>query len=465
MRTVAGWWLPPALRRHVSDETVMQAASGLQVRLPVLTPDALTAVARGLREARARHLADLPVARIVESLERVASAWLVPSPMRDEAERAVAEVTGFSLPVVHDAVTLEQASSRAAHQWRALRSELGDPEALDRFVPSPHLGPGGRVRALGPGLCGAIFSSNIPALPHLGALRSLLVKAAFLGRSSRGEPTFLPAWLDSLDALAPDLAACCGVLWWPREDRALEAAFLDGLDFLVGWGGREAEAHVRQVAPRGLPMLFHGHRVGVAVVLADAPWEGLARGLALDVCRFDQHACLSPQVVLVEGHDACDRLAGALARALDDVRRALPPRALGFGDRARRSQLRGVAELEGAQVRGPSDGSWAWTLVVLRDGPLPPSPLDRWISLVPVRDVADALARLEPWRGLLQNVAVAGGSGALREGLARLGATRVCPPGQMATPSMMWHHDGHACLAAMVRWCDEEQVLPERVET
>ena len=30
----------------------------------------------------------------------------------------------------------------------------------------------------------------------------------------------------------------------------------------------------------------------------------------------------------------------------------------------------------------------------------------------------------------------------------------------MATPSMMWHHDGEACLASMVRWCDHETSAP-----
>ena len=33
----------------------------------------------------------------------------------------------------------------------------------------------------------------------------------------------------------------------------------------------------------------------------------------------------------------------------------------------------------------------------------------------------------------------------------------------MGRPSMMWHHDGVACLGRMVSWCDHELVLPERL--
>ena len=75
-----------------------------------------------------------------------------------------------------------------------------------------------RSLALGPELTGAVFSSNIPALPHLSVMRSLLVKSAFLGRPSAGEPTFLPAYLETLHRLAPELAAGCASLWWPRGD-------------------------------------------------------------------------------------------------------------------------------------------------------------------------------------------------------------------------------------------------------
>ena len=53
--------------------------------------------------------------------------------------------------------------------------------------------------------------------------------------------------------------------------------------------------------------------------------------------------------------------------------------------------------------------------------------------------------------------------GCLRADLAAAfeGVTRIVPPGIMGRPSMMWHHDGVACLGRMVTWCDHELVVPE----
>jgi len=98
---------------------------------------------------------------------------------------------------------------------------------------------------------------------------------------------------------------------------------------------------------------------------------------------------------------------------------------------------------------------------------LPASPLDRWVTVVPLKDAAALLGRLRPLHGLLQNAALAVKEAieadALREELALLGVSRMCPPGAMATPSMVWHHDGKACVGAFVRWADVESVAPGEV--
>ena len=84
--------------------------------------------------------------------------------------------------------------------------------------------------------------------------------------------------------------------------------------------------------------------------------------------------------------------------------------------------------------------------------------------MVPVADWAEAIDRLRPLAGLLQNVAVPADSPeALYEALAALSVSRICPPGQMATPSMMWHHDGLACLGSLLTWCDIESTPPEEL--
>ena len=149
----------------------------------------------------------------------------------------------------------------------------------------------------------------------------------------------------------------------------------------------------------------------------------------------------------------------------------LPPRRASMGRLAALAQHRMVAEMDAAMSGGavlrPEDGGPWWTVVVRPAEGLPASPLDRWVTVVPLKDAAALLGRLRPLHGLLQNAALAVKEAieadALREELALLGVSRMCPPGAMATPSMVWHHDGKACVGAFVRWADVESVAPGEV--
>ena len=94
------------------------------------------------------------------------------------------------------------------------------------------------------------------------------------------------------------------------------------------------------------------------------------------------------------------------------------------------------------------------------------SPLNRCITVCAVPNWDEAMHALRPLSPWLQNAAMAVSTDeapSLKTRLARLGVTRLCAPGLMATPSMMWHHDGEACLASMVRWCDHETLRPDAV--
>ena len=43
--------------------------------------------------------------------------------------------------------------------------------------------------------------------------------------------------------------------------------------------------------------------------------------------------------------------------------------------------------------------------------------------------------------------------------LARWGATRICPLGQMQNPPLTWRHDGRPALGDLVTWTDWENEL------
>jgi len=100
------------------------------------------------------------------------------------------------------------------------------------------------------------------------------------------------------------------------------------------------------------------------------------------------------------------------------------------------------------------------TVVVERLEHFLPSPLDRFARVVPIQNASELLDYLAPVGSLLQCAAVAGASSELKRILASLGVTRLCPPGAMGTPSMIWHHDGRPCISDLIRWCDDELFAP-----
>ena len=481
-RVSSACWLPPGLR-----ETIDALPGGstpflrryehddehVEVMFERLSPEALEQVGGFLRRRRREVLARRSVRDIVSLLDRAAALWLDPSyPPRRDTIAEIAFITGFSPEMVAHAIDEEQASSRGPHLLEALRSELGDPEFLDRFRPNPRLG--GFSRAFGPELVGAIFSSNIPALPHLEIMRSLLLKAACVGRVSAGEPVFLRRYVETVAELDPELASCLAVVYWERGDDDAEAAFLRSIDYLVAYGGDAQMDRLLSLRPPGLEATWHGHRLGFIYVTREALAAGqdvrkLARSVSYDFTIFDGFACLCPQVCFVEeGGDVSPmELARLCAEEMAGFCRDLPPRTLELAEASRKHTFRQLCLMSSSMevVAAPEDCSFLVAVEAMER--FEPSCGERLVRIAPVSGPAD-LERLVGAlpRRHLQCAAIAAGDAAarhheLREVLASWGVTRIVPPGIMGRPSMMWHHDGVPCLGRMVTWCDHEVMVPE----
>jgi hypothetical protein len=143
----------------------------------------------------------------------------------------------------------------------------------------------------------------------------------------------------------------------------------------------------------------------------------------------------------------------------------MPRGTIDSGDASAINQLRAkyeMQELKGKPVRmwASSEGT-EWTVIYEKDpGIFRPSPLKRFVRIWEVEDIFQILPTLKPLGPFLQNAAVDLADDREKEFIARLGdigLARITAPGHMPIPSMMWHHDGVAPLAALVRWCDIEK--------
>ncbi len=469
-----GFFLPDALRDAPGgyvEQVHRSRDREVVLRVPEVSGPFLEDLVRYLTEVSGPALKRRPIHEIIHVLDRAAELWLDPGyPPRREVLRTIPAVTGFSPAMVAECIDLEQRSSRKGDILRALVSELGEPEVLDRY--RPREATGGRARAMGPRLLVALFSGNIPALPHLSIMRSLLVKAPCIGKPASGEPIYPALYARTLEEIDPEIARAVSILSWAGGDREIEDPLFDAADAVVVWGSPQACESVRARIPTGTRLVVHGHKLGFGVVareaLAAERAGKVAEAAAYDVAMFDQQACLAPHVYFVEagGEIGPEEFARRLGRSLEEMEERLPCGTVPVDALARLSQLRSVTEmreLAGEPVRLITEGRGAWTVILEETRRFSPSPLYRTIRVIPVDHLTDVIEILRPVSQHLQNCAAALSSeraGPFFEALADLGVSRITSPGRMPIPSMMWHHDGNACIHELLKWTDVEKWEP-----
>ena len=88
------------------------------------------------------------------------------------------------------------------------------------------------------------------------------------------------------------------------------------------------------------------------------------------------------------------------------------------------------------------------------------SPLNRFIYVKPVPDLAAVLRGVDEIQGKVSTVGIAAPperTQQLARQFADWGATRICPLGQMQKPPLTWRHDGRPALGDLITWTDFEQ--------
>lgn len=461
-------WVPAEAMRSFSVDT----GGGLLAHCACPVVAQWDAIGEGLRRAQ-RALRALPIARVIAALDAVAARFCDRAdPVRLRSRDAVVASTGFSPEAVERSFDVELANYRAAALRRLMRRELGCPEAVDGFQHDEALG--GKTVAVGPRITLALFTGNVPGLPALSLVRALLVKSAVIAKVASGEPTFAAHFAQALAEEEPVLGAALLITYWDRADHGALRGALSQADAVIGYGGEAACAALRAQLLPGQRYIEHGHKLSVGVLSKGyVEAVGLAevgQRVARDVSTFNQHACIAPQAYLVEGSVAeAARVAEAIAQALGADAASCPLGTLD-GSAAAGLQLQRTAAAWAAAT-DPARGLWRaqgldWTVILDRDVSSVSGSGNRVVRVVPLAALDGLSQALAPIARYLQNV----GLGVLGEAflpiaehLARLGACRVSEPGRMAEPSVIWKHDGEACLARLVRFCDIE--MHREVET
>jgi len=344
----------------------------------------------------------------------------------------------------------------------AERKQMGEPD-------SGHSTPGPRHFWQGPHLLVHIAAGNIPNPSLMSITLGLLTRSAQFVKCASGASLLPRLFAHSIYEHDHKLGACLELAEWRGGNAVLETALFAEADSVTATGSDEMLAAVRGRLPAHVCFVGYGQRVSFGYVtrdiLRDEMISDLVSRAADDVIAWDQNGCLSPHVIYVEerGQVESDKFASLLAAELMRRETIEPRETISIAASAHIASRRAIYETLAAH-RGDvklwqSQESTAWTVVFEHDVRFRFSPLNRFIFIKPVPDVAAALQGLDEVHGKVSTVGLAA-SGEKMTSLARQfaawGATRICPLGQMQNPPLTWRHDGRPALGDLVTWIDVE---------
>jgi len=473
---VAGY-VPGIAAHDMSWETLMFEAHGqrAEVRVPRLTPTQLETVAATVRAAAQGVLASMPVMEVVGIIDRVVLRMLDTNhPDRQEIDRLLPIISGFDPEMTRLGINASLKAFRRHQSLRFLVEDFGDPGLLDGFRPRAK---GGWTRACGPSLLAHVWAGNVPGLPLWSLVSGMLVKAGNIGKVSSDEPLFASWFARVLAEIEPRLADALAIVWWPGGETALEQVFCRQADVLKVYGGEAALAAWQRQLPAGKRMLAHGHKFSAGLVSAAAldtrQARLTARQAAMDMVRWDQQGCYSPQVFYVErgAQVSPQEFACHVAGEMTALQHSFPRRALSLEETRAVAGWRqglGLQQLRGGQIEllGPADAPWSLAYIDTPEGARPGA-LNRTACIVAVDTLDEAVRWLGSQQAFLQTVGLAAGPEELfrlASLLAQAGATRICALGSMTTPDAGWHHDGRFSLLDLVRMVDIETSAEQAAE-
>ena len=421
-----------------------------------LSPKMIVEACHTLKRNREKYLRSRLTDDLVKILCEVAAEWLRPEgKFRRLAWELGPEQTGFSQAVL--ARGLDEFFRRfTPENFQALlEQDLG---AAD-----------GRHLWQGPGWLVHIAAGNLPNPALMSLTLGLLTRSAQFMKCASGA-AFLPRlFAHSIYEADPKIGSCLELAEWRGGKAELETALFAAADCVTATGGDETLAAIRARLPEKVRFLGHGQRVSFGfvareVLRAETIAEIVSRA-ADDVVAWDQNGCLSPHGFYVEERGAVesDQFAALLAAELSRREAAAPRGKISVEASAAIASSRSIDEALAAH-RGDvklwaSQNSTAWTVVFEHETRFRFSPLNRFIFIKPVPDLAAVLTGVDEIHGKVSTVGLAAPPEKLSElagRFARWGAPRICPLGRMQNPPLTWRHDGRPALGDIVLWTDVE---------
>ncbi len=436
-----------------------------------LSPAMLEAACDTLKRNREKYLAHRTTEDVVKILCEVAADWRQPeNQFRKLALELGPAGTGFSKAILEKGLDdfFRQFTPENFHAL--LEQDLGGAvAATDTEISAP-----GAPRQTphfwrGPDFLVHLVAERPPNPALMSLTLGLLTRSAQFVQCAGGD-AFLPRlFAHAIYQADPKLGACLEIAAWRGGNLDLEHTLFAHADCVTATGTDEALENFRVRVPLKTRFLGCRRRVSFGFiareVLRDETIAEIVSRAADDVIAWDQNGALSPHVFYVEerGVVESDKFAQLLAVELAKRETAAPRGKISMEAAAAIASRRAIYEAIAAHRADAkiwtSPDSTAWTVVFEHDVSFRFSPLNRFIYVKPVPEVAAVLPGVDEIHGNVSTVGLAAPPekmAQLARRFARWGATRICPLGQMQNPPLTWRHDGRPALGDLITWTDFE---------
>jgi hypothetical protein len=436
-----------------------------------LSPAMISEACQTLKRNRERYLLNRSTENLIKILSNVADGWLQEeNPFRKLALENAATI-GFSRETL--AIGLDNFFKQLTREnfQSLLVQEFGDAKRLDQICATSIEEKFSRAAfARAPEFQVHICAGNIPNPTLTSIIFGLLARSAQFVKCASGA-AFLPRlFAHSIYEADGKLGACLEIAEWRGGNHDLENALFIEADCVTATGDDETLDKIRKHLLLKTKFIGHGHRVSFGFVAHEVLYGSRAKKIVVaaadDVVAWNQLGCLSPHVIYIQsgGEISPEHFAQLLAEELEE-REIIEPRGeLPAEYAAAIASRRGIYEVRAAHSPETtqhwcSKDSTAWTVVFEADARFQISCLNRFIYVKGVSDLKTALENADSVRGKVSTVGIVAPEEKTNEiatQLARWGAMRVCPLGQMQNPPLTWRHDGRPALGDLITWTDLE---------
>jgi len=433
----------------------------------------ITEACHTLKRNRERYLAECTTESMIHVISSLAKDWLDPEfSFRQTLLQSGPASSGFSEATLAAGLDSFFAQLTARNLENLILQDFGHIDRLDKFSSNDQEQTRRQAAlARAPELIFHIAAGNVPNPTLSSMIFGLLLRSAQFIKCASGTSLIPRAFAHSLYQVEPKLSACLEIAEWKGGgSKDLEATLFAEADCVTATGSDETLRQIRQQVPAHVRFAGYGHQLSFGYiaheVLTGAHADQTAERAARDVAAWNQLGCLSPHVFYVEsgGRNAPERFAEMLALALAAHEKKEPRGPLAAAEAAAIAHRRAFYEIRAANSPDTkmwqSENSTAWTVIFEADPRFQVSCLNRFIYVKGIATPEEALHGAGDFIGKISTVGLAAtGTKAktLAERLARWGAKRICPLGQMQNPPLTWRHDGRPALGDLITWSDWEQ--------